>query len=545
MVVVMTGSQLPHDPTDPVVLVDDLGQPLGTADRLSVHTAETPLHLAFSSYLFDPEGRLLLTRRAIDKLTWAGVWTNSCCGHLRPGEDAQAAADRRIVEELGVRASDLRVVLPDFRYRAVDASGVVENEICPVLVGRIPAELSPDPAEIAEFAFVEWDDFCTAIAATPSVYSPWAVAQLEALSGSHPLATERVSGLTEFGARVDAELAGQFDRLEQLWARFAGSASLDILPVDLPGWARRLSNGGGKRIRIAMTWWGFVAAGGAQRPARLDAAVRVAAALELLHLFALVHDDVMDASQLRRGGPAAQIEAAGWHRAAAALGAADQFGVSIAVLLGDLLHTLADQLAYALPAGLRTRWYELCIELIAGQRTDLTGSAARRREPALAAQVAERKSGGYTILRPLQLGAAAAGADAACLAALERFGVHLGRAFAWRDDELGAWGDPTLSGKPAGDDLIGAKPTVIAALAAARLSPDWLTRLDALPTIAAADEVAAVQAELERVGVRAEVEALIKAEADAALSVLETSDFDPDAVAGLQRAIEQIAWRAA
>ncbi|MGI5951889.1 MAG: isopentenyl-diphosphate Delta-isomerase [Brooklawnia sp.] len=171
------------DTADLVVLVDEAGQPIGTADRLAIHTNATPLHLAFSSYLFDPEGRLLITRRALGKLTWAGVWTNSCCGHLRPGEDALQAAARRIPEELGVQPSDLRLVLPDFRYRAMDASGVVENEICPVMVGRIPAEINPDPAEISEYAFVAWEDFQAAVTATPAAFSPWSVSQMAQLAG--------------------------------------------------------------------------------------------------------------------------------------------------------------------------------------------------------------------------------------------------------------------------------------------------------------------------------------------------------------------------
>ena len=187
-------SETQADPGDVVVLVDEAGTPIGTADRRSVHTAATPLHLAFSSYLFGPDDRLLITRRALDKVTWAGVWTNSCCGHLLPGEDAIAAANRRIVHELGVAPSGLRLVLPDFRYRAVDASGVVENEICPVMVGRIPAEITPHPEEVAEYAFVEWDAFCAAVEATPMVFSPWAVAQLAELAGPHPFASGLVEG---------------------------------------------------------------------------------------------------------------------------------------------------------------------------------------------------------------------------------------------------------------------------------------------------------------------------------------------------------------
>lgn len=172
----------PDDAADLVVLLADDGTPTGTAPRLGVHGADTPLHLAFSTYLFDAFGRLLLTRRALGKRTWPGVWSNSCCGHPRPGEDVAAAAARRIAEELGAPVRDLRPALPDFRYRAVDAGGVVENELCPVFVGRLdPASVRPDPAEIAEVAWAPWEAVAAAAEATPILLSPWAVRQIPAL----------------------------------------------------------------------------------------------------------------------------------------------------------------------------------------------------------------------------------------------------------------------------------------------------------------------------------------------------------------------------
>lgn len=126
-------------PEDLVVLVDEHGTDVGTAERRLVHDSFTPLHRAFSTYLRDEDGRVLITRRALHKATWTGVWTNAACGHLRPGEDHQQAALRRVPEELGTGPSGLRMVLPGFRYRAVDASGLVENELCPVMTGRIDA----------------------------------------------------------------------------------------------------------------------------------------------------------------------------------------------------------------------------------------------------------------------------------------------------------------------------------------------------------------------------------------------------------------------
>lgn len=110
---------------DLVVLVDDNGHPRGTANRLTVHGTDTPLHFAFSCHLVDADGRILMTRRALEKKTWPGVWTNSFCGHPRPGESVEDAIARYSQRELGMDVADLRPVIPDFRYRAVDALSLI------------------------------------------------------------------------------------------------------------------------------------------------------------------------------------------------------------------------------------------------------------------------------------------------------------------------------------------------------------------------------------------------------------------------------------
>ncbi len=190
-----------HEPVaaDHVVVVDDDGARLGTFDRAAVHTAETPLHLAFSCYLLDGEGRLLVTRRALIKRTWPGVWTNSFCGHPRWSETVEESIDRHAAHELNVAITDLRVAVPTFRYRAIDASGVVENEICPVYLARYagPAcDLQSDPEalagagsagvvanpdEVMDLAWVQPADLRRAVELTPWAFSPWMVLQLGAL----------------------------------------------------------------------------------------------------------------------------------------------------------------------------------------------------------------------------------------------------------------------------------------------------------------------------------------------------------------------------
>lgn len=170
---------------DFVVLVDRDGNAIGEQRKSLVHTAFTPLHLAFSVYLFDDAGRVLFTRRALSKLTWPGVWTNSCCGHPRLDEDLSHAVGRRTHAELGLQLTDLTCVLPDFSYQARDASGICENEICPVFAARAVQpvrDLRPNADEVMEWQWVEWPKLVQAVAAAPFAFSPWSVTQVSQLS---------------------------------------------------------------------------------------------------------------------------------------------------------------------------------------------------------------------------------------------------------------------------------------------------------------------------------------------------------------------------
>jgi len=169
-----------------VILVDETGFARGIAAKAAVHHARTPLHLAFSCYLFNDAGQFLLTRRAESKRTWPGVWTNTCCGHPLPGEPVAGSVRRRLRQELGIAATELVLVLPRFRYRARMANGVVENEVCPVYAAYSDAVPAPDPAEVAEIAWVDWDQFCDAVRAGRQSVSPWCAMQIPELVALGP-----------------------------------------------------------------------------------------------------------------------------------------------------------------------------------------------------------------------------------------------------------------------------------------------------------------------------------------------------------------------
>lgn len=167
--------------TDLVVLLDDEGREIGTAPRSSVHGADTALHLAFSCHVVNDRGEVLITRRALGKRTWPGVWTNAFCGHPRPAEPLLTAVRRRAEDELGLTISDIELALPLFRYRATDASGIVEHEVCPVYIARAASPLRPNPLEVADHRWVEPDDLAASLSATPWAFSPWLVLQAEQL----------------------------------------------------------------------------------------------------------------------------------------------------------------------------------------------------------------------------------------------------------------------------------------------------------------------------------------------------------------------------
>ena len=166
-----------------VILLDEQGRHIGRADKAAVHHDATPLHLGFSCYLFDADGQVLLTRRALSKRTFPGVWSNSFCGHPAPGEVITEAVCRRALQELGVTIELPECALPDFRYRAVAADGTVENEICPVFVARCDGAIQADPDEVMEWMWVSWVQL-RAAADLPWSISPWAIQQVRMLDAT-------------------------------------------------------------------------------------------------------------------------------------------------------------------------------------------------------------------------------------------------------------------------------------------------------------------------------------------------------------------------
>ncbi|NLG54180.1 MAG: polyprenyl synthetase family protein [Rhodococcus sp.] len=235
---------------------------------------------------------------------------------------------------------------------------------------------------------------------------------------------------------------------------------------------------GGKRVRPAFAWAGWSAAGGDPQGADADAVLRVCSALELVQACALVHDDIIDASTTRRGFPTVHVSFAEQHRSAKWSGDPAHFGTSVAILLGDLALAWADDMVREsgispeAAARIAPVWSAMRTEVLGGQFLDIRGEASADESIEAAMRVNRYKTAAYTIERPLHVGAALAGADDAVVDAYRRFGTDVGIAFQLRDDLLGVFGDPSVTGKPSGDDLRAGKRTVLLALALSRADRD-------------------------------------------------------------------------
>jgi len=337
--------------------------------------------------------------------------------------------------------------------------------------------------------------------------------------------------------RVEARLAGLLTVERARWA------ALDPDADDLFVALERLVLAPAKRLRPAFCHCGFVAAGGDpsdERPATAGAA------FELLHAFALLHDDVMDGSELRRGRPSCHVHQAGRHDAARWAGESRRFGDGVAILAGDLAYAYADELMRAAPAPARAVWAELRIELNVGQYLDILGTARRERRASVAERIARYKSGRYTVERPLHVGALLVDPEppAALLGALSAYGLPLGDAFQFRDDLLGAFGDPELTGKPVGDDLREGKPTVLLAVATARADATQRETLASVgdPELSPAD-VAAIQDVLVATGAVTELETRIDALVAVALAALAAAPIAPAARLALTELAGVVAYR--
>jgi geranylgeranyl diphosphate synthase, type I len=346
-------------------------------------------------------------------------------------------------------------------------------------------------------------------------------------------------------AEVTAFLAEQATVLE--------SMGPELVPVQLM--ASQLLCGG-KRLRPGFCVWGFVAAAGRPDEIELRSLLTAAASLDVLHGSALIHDDVMDASDLRRGRPAAHRQFEALHVNAGWLGDSESFGKAGAIILGDLLVMWSAQMLHA--SGLDQTVLERALPIVEAMRTEVTcgqyldivaqAHPLRQRAPAIdsvrpsielalddASRVVEYKAARYTVQRPAQIGAALGGGDDELYYALGAYGSPLGRAFQFRDDLLGVFGDSQLTGKPSGDDLREGKRTVLIAHAyahAGTAGQKLLVQRLGDPNLTP-EGVAELQQVITESGAREAVETMITEGYERAIRALQDADITDEGRVGL------------
>jgi geranylgeranyl diphosphate synthase type I len=344
------------------------------------------------------------------------------------------------------------------------------------------------------------------------------------------VSSEQKTSLTSVRSAVEEELA--------IFLNFEG-AYLNSISTELSTVSDVLTSfllDSGKRLRPLFAYAGFAAAGGSiEKPI-----VRAITALELLQACALIHDDLMDGSDTRRGKPSIHRHFETIHVQDELDGFAPQYGLSAAVLLGDLALVWSDQMLNS--AGLTTEQFarvfpyynEMRVELMAGQFLDIHEQTQKTTSVDRSMKIARYKSGKYTIERPLHLGAAmAANSSSQLFAALSAYGLPLGEAFQLRDDLLGVFGDPSVTGKPAGDDLREGKRTVLIAMTNERQSEAQreIARKHFGKSDLDAQGVDALREIIESTGAKAELEATIERLTDEALTAAQSDVFTPEGYA--------------
>jgi geranylgeranyl diphosphate synthase type I len=319
--------------------------------------------------------------------------------------------------------------------------------------------------------------------------------------------------------RVNAVLSRTMAEHTARWS----AVSSDLQPV-----FQHISDlvlGGGKRLRPQFAYWGWVASGG--EPSA-DLPVDVGSAIELLHVMALLHDDIIDDADSRRGQPTVHRHFEALHAHENWAGESRRFGEGAAILAGDLTYVMSDALMNGVNSEARAVWHDLRLEMNVGQYLDTLGSARRERRSEMAQLVCRYKSAKYTIERPLHIGALAADANrgSGLLTMLSAYGLPLGDAFQMRDDVLGAFGDSSVTGKPVGGDFLEGKPTPMLAHAYDNALPAQRTILDRVGTAPlTSDDIASIQTVVTEIGSRDFMEKKIVELRDEAINSLRASEL--------------------
>lgn len=351
--------------------------------------------------------------------------------------------------------------------------------------------------------------------------------------------TDRLlADLVRIADRVQAHIADQVDDQMARWAAGGGHATVQ----EVLDRYRAMALSGGKRLRPAFVHWAYEGAGGDPDDEQV---LHAALAVELLHTFALIHDDVMDQATTRRSVETIHVSYEDRHRRLGLRGDATHYGESIAILMGDLAFAHAAQLITRVPAPCGAIFFEMCADLMVGQYLDIEAGARQfTAGDGIAEQITELKTARYTVECPLRIGAALAGRSEELDPHLRRYGNPVGHAFQLRDDVLGAFGDPGTTGKPVGNDLAQGKVTRLLELGLERSDEGGRAVLTRLGTPdAGPDDVERAASVLVESGALAEVEATIERLVDEAVAAIEEAPLTPEIRRTLAAAARLVAQR--
>ncbi len=350
-------------------------------------------------------------------------------------------------------------------------------------------------------------------------------------SGQH----ENPKSIASIVDPINQRLAEAIRTERKLWEKIDSSLSDPFMSLE------DLVFSGGKRLRPAFFYWAHVGAGGDPNSAE---ATNIAAAIEMLHAFALAHDDVMDRSEERRGEPSIWQRFANLHSEHAWQGNPVHFGEAVAILVGDLAHVLADKLMEHTSPTVSQLWEELRVEVNIGQYLDVLSGATGKFDQSSARKILEYKTGRYSVQRPLQLGAALAGQYDEFSKPFTTFGQPVGVVFQLRDDILGVFGNSDQTGKPTGDDLREGKPTPLMAEAFARASEQQKNILSKIGSRDLSDEdIFDIQEVVEETGAKDAIEKEIQDLTGMALTTLSSMTLEGNASEALSELAHFVAYR--
>jgi len=484
-----------------VIQVTENDDVLGPISKFDAHHKEGKFHRAFSVMLFDSSGRLLLQRRAAHKITFPNVWANSCCSHplhsdeemeLKDALGVKRAAVRKLEQELGIHPSQVPIEKFDFvtkmRYQARQDDEWIEREVDHCLVIHADVDVNPNPNEVSEIKWVSQEDLEEMLVADDSknVIAPWfrcIAARIMDDDWWRPGCAKPDELIHDMGdvshmlpSAIGADLTTSIAEVKDLVENRIERALTHSKLPRLSGAMMHLLEGGGKRLRATLPWL-VAKAVGDTHSGLLD----VGAAIEIIHNFTLVHDDIMDDDDVRRGRPAVHVE----------------YDLPTAINAGDAMLAIAFE-AMAVAEGIEPELLPFLVKRIGrmvrkcseGQQLDIEFEG---REVVSEEEYIEMIHGktAAMFLTCAEVGSHLAGADQDVIQCMHDWGLALGLCFQLMDDLIDVLSDSDTLGKPSGSDVAQGKRTLM--VIHALRQPPSQAKSDLLAVLGKGENVSAEQ----------------------------------------------------